>query len=297
MDDAQRTLIVLLSMHRCGSSYTASVLQRLGMSLGPFELNGAAPSNPYGHFEAVPFLILNRRVQEIALGFPDDLPTSSEGLASFKETQGVWPESTAIPEELYDEGRSLIRTMIESGEISGFKDPRTVLTWPFWERVFNDFPGLRIVPISLLRSPHEIAMSLVTRRDGWVGYWTSLDVVAVHLRRQKAILESWEQPLQGLCFGSPSYLETLVDVSKHCGLSWNPNAAREAFDQSCVHQVPAVVSHEAQDLFYSLCPGAHASRDHAKNRAQLVNDARFVERCGSSSGNPSPHVLLRCKSK
>jgi len=277
MDDTQRTLIVLLSMHRCGSSLTASVLQRLGLSLGPFDLNGAAPSNPYGHFEAVPFLILNRRVQEIALGFPDDLPASPEVLARFKETQGAWPEGTQIPDELFVEGRSLIRNLIDSGEISGFKDPRTVLTWPFWERVFNDFPGLRIVPISLLRSPHEIAMSLVTRRDGWVGYWTSLDVVAVHLRRQKAILESWDQPLRGLCFGSPAYLETLVDVAQHCGLPWNAKAAQEAYDQSCVHQTPAVVSHEAQDIFYSLCPGAAASRDLARNRAQLVNDARFVE--------------------
>jgi hypothetical protein len=277
MDDIRQTLVILLSMHRCGSSFTASVLQRLGMSLGPFELNEAAPSNPYGHFEAIPFLKLNRRVQEMALGFPDDLPTSPEVLARLRETQGVWPDGTQIPDELFVEGRSLIQSLIESGEISGFKDPRTVLTWPFWERVFNDFPGLRIVPISLLRSPHEIAMSLVTRRDGWVGYWPSLDVVAVHLRRQKAILERWGQPLRGLCFGSPSFLEILVEVTQHCGLAWNPNAVREAFDQSCVHQTPAVVSHEAQDLFDSLCPDASASRDLAKNRLQLVNDARYVE--------------------
>jgi hypothetical protein len=32
-----------------------------------------------------------------------------------------------------------------------------------------------------------------------------------------------------------SKLETLVDVTKHCGLPWNPNAAREAFDW---HQKP-----------------------------------------------------------
>ena len=62
-------------------------------------------------------------------------------------------------------GRSLVRTLLDSGKISGFKDPRTVLLWPFWRRVLSAFPGVRIVPIALLRSPHEIAMSLFTRSE------------------------------------------------------------------------------------------------------------------------------------
>ena len=56
-EQTELKVIILLSMHRCGSSLTANILQRLGMSLGPFELNGTDSSNPYGHFEAVPFLI------------------------------------------------------------------------------------------------------------------------------------------------------------------------------------------------------------------------------------------------
>ena len=277
MEDSQRTLIVLLSMHRCGSSLTTGMLHRMGMSLGPFALLDAAPSNPHGHFEAQPFNILNRRVQELAVGFPDDLPDSTEVLKRFCESQGDWPRNVRIPEELLDEGRSLIRILIASGEISGFKDPRTVLNWPFWKRVFESFPGLRIVPISLLRSPHEIAMSLVTRRNGWCGYWSSLDVVAVHLRRQKAIIDSCEQPAPALCFGNPSFLSRIEEVARRCGLTWNASAALEIFDHSCVHQVPAAIDHEAQSLFDSLCRDPAASQDPEKNRAQLVNDARFLE--------------------
>ena len=154
---------------------------------------------------------------------------------------------------MFDEGRSLLRALIDSGDVSGFKDPRTVLTWPFWVRVFKDFPGLRIVPVSLLRSPHEIAMSLVTRRNGWCGYWNSLDVVAVHLRRQMAILASWGQSTPGLCFGSPSFVESLAEAARQCGLSWDKEKALEVFDQSCVHQTPAAVDHEAQGIFDALC--------------------------------------------
>jgi hypothetical protein len=277
MEDRERTLVVFLSMHRCGSSFTASTLQSLGMSLGPFELNGALPSNAYGHFEAMPFLQLNRKIQELALGFPDDLPTSAELLSRFWKNRGEWPEGFAIPDELLEEGGCLVRTLIESGEVSGFKDPRTVLTWPFWERVFKDFPGLRVVPVSLLRSPHEIAMSLVTRRDGWFGYWAALDIVAVHLRRQKAILAKWDSRPPSLCFGSPSYLEMLAEVTQQCGLTWDREKALEAFDQSCVHQTPAAVLHEAQELFESMCHDPTPRRHPDKDRLQLVKDSRFLE--------------------
>jgi hypothetical protein len=277
MEDRERTLVVFLSMHRCGSSLTASTLQSLGMSLGPFELNEALPSNAHGHFEALPFLQLNRKIQELALGFPDDLPTSAELLSRLCRNRGEWPEGFAIPDELLEEGRCLVRTLIESGEVSGFKDPRTVLTWPFWERVFKDFPGLRVVPVSLLRSPHEIAMSLVTRRNGWYGYWAALDVVAVHLQRQKAILANWDKRPPGLCFGSPSYSETLAEVTQQCGLTWDRERALEVFDQSCVHQTPAAVLHEAQDLFESMYHDPTPSRHPEKDRRQWVKDARFLE--------------------
>jgi hypothetical protein len=277
MENTERTLVILLTMHRCGSSLTTNVLQRLGMSLGPFELLKAAPSNPYGHFESVPFWRLNQQIQNLAFGFLDDLPDSPETLARFLDTNGHWDEGTLIPDELFTEGRSLIRALVNSGQISGFKDPRTVLTWPFWKRVLESFPGLRVVPVTLLRSPHEVAMSLVVRRGGSYGYWTSLDLVAIHFQRQKAILESWEPHPPCLCFGSPEYLRTLEAVSQYCGLNWNAITASEVFDRSCVHHLPASVPHEAQDLFESLYEGAAPSGDPEKNRDQLESDARLLE--------------------
>ena len=277
MEDRDRTLIVLLSMHRCGSSLTAQVLERLGMSLGPFELIGAEPSNPHGHFEAVPFHRLNRRIQNLAFGFMDDLPESAEILERFRETNGRWDPETYVPEELLEEGRSLIRTLIDSGQVSGFKDPRTVLTWPFWERVLSSFPDLRVVPLGLIRSPHEIAMSMVTRRLGWRGYWTSLDVIAVHFRRMQQILESRAEPIPSLCFGSPSYLKTLEVAVRQAGLSWNASTVLELYDSSAVHQLPAAVDHEAQELFAQMCGDSTAACDRSTNRARLEKDARSLE--------------------
>jgi len=272
----QPTFVVLLSMHRCGSSLTANILQRLGMSLGPFELNGAAPSNPHGHFESVPFMLLNREVQNLACGFREDLPDSAAALARFLETRGRWDESIAIPDTMIAEGRSLVRALVYSGRVSGFKDPRTVLTWPFWERVLEGFPGLRVVTVGLLRSPHEIAMSLVTRRNGWVGYWSALDVVAVHLLQIKQILEARSEHPGYVCFGDPSYLPALRHVVTQCGLTWDDDVVNEVFDQSCVHHVPAAIVHEAQDLFDSMVARA-STADSRKNQAQLERDGRAVE--------------------
>ena len=121
-------------------------------------------SNPHGYFEAMPILELNRAVQALIHGFTEDLPETEEAVAAFLATEGRWDDwAEQVPEEYVQRGRSLIRTLLDSGKISGFKDPRTVLLWPFWRRVLSAFPDVRVVPVALLRSPHEIAMSLFTR--------------------------------------------------------------------------------------------------------------------------------------
>jgi hypothetical protein len=263
-------------MHRCGSSLTANILQRLGMSLGPFELNGAQPSNPHGHFESVPFLLLNREVQNLVYGFRDDLPESAETLARFVESRGRWDDSVTIPDKMIAEGRSLVRALVYSGRVAGFKDPRTVLAWPFWERVLEGFPGLRVVTVGLVRSPHEIAMSLVTRRSGLIGYWSALDVTAIHMLRMKQILQARSGHPGCVCFGDASFLTALQDVVRQCGLTWDYAVVSDVFDQSCVHHVPAAIVHESQEIFDSLVARPLAP-DARKNHAQLNRDSRAVE--------------------
>ena len=131
-------------------------------------------------------------------------------MAAFLATEGRWDDwAEQVPEEYVQRGRSLIRTLLDSGKISGFKDPRTVLLWPFWRRVLSAFPGVRVVPVALLRSPHEIAMSLFTRFESGSGYWTCLDVVAVHFQQLQAIIESWNHPVPRVRFGGPHYFSDL----------------------------------------------------------------------------------------
>jgi hypothetical protein len=276
MEGSKRKLIVLLCMHRSGSSLTANLLQQLGMSLGPFELLAAAPSNPYGHFEAVPFYLLNRKVQDWAFGFLDEAPTDPAVLARLLETRAEWPSDREIPEEWVDEGEQLARTLIDSGPVSGFKDPRTPLTRPFWNRVFERIEGVDVVGVNLLRSPHEIAMSLCMRAKGNMPYWTALDIVGVHLGRMKAAADDGAVG-HVVRFGTPSYWDDLRGLVDACGLTWDEETARRVYDPACVHHKPAVVPHPAQDLLNELGSGAWSDFDPVENASLLGADARKSE--------------------
>jgi hypothetical protein len=273
MEDTERTLVVFLTMHRSGSSLTSGIFQALGMSLGPFELLGASPANVHGHFESIPFLELNRDVQRLVYGFSEDLPEAPEDVRRFVESDGVvdWPE---ISEDLLGRGRTLIESLLGSGRVSGFKDPRSVLVWPFWQRVLLGFPNLNIVPIALLRSPHEIAMSLFARAEGAWGYWDCLDVVAVHLRRLQAIVEEWSGSVPRIRFGGSDYFEDTELAIRQCGLDWEATKALRVFDGHCVHQVPASIDHRAQQIYDSLCGSQTISSSAERNSAQLQGDAR-----------------------
>jgi hypothetical protein len=279
MEDIKRTLVVLLTMHRSGSSVATSILQRLGMSLGSFELLGATPSNPHGHFEAVPILELNMDVQKLVYGFTQDLPESEEALDGFvaSQTANEWPE---IPAHFLAKGRSIVENLLDSGKVSGFKDPRTVLLWPFWERVLTDFPTVRVAPVALLRSPHEIAMSLCSRslvNGGVYAYWDCLDMTAVHFKRLKKILDEWGEPTPFVRFGSSSFLDDLAETARRCGLVWDAEKATEMLDAACVHYLAARVPHEAQHLYDSLCGQCDLFDPHA-NQDRLNADSRLCER-------------------
>lgn len=59
--------VIILGMHRSGTSMVAGVLSRVGINMGKVML-GKTPSNPLGHFEDEDFYNLNRKILEFAGG-------------------------------------------------------------------------------------------------------------------------------------------------------------------------------------------------------------------------------------
>ena len=253
---AGRRLVLFLCMHRTGSSLATAALSRMGMSVGPFPLVGAAESNKYGHFESVPFHTLNRELQKLVLGFSDDLPESPETLRRFCQSEGRWEPGVELPESAYERAREIVGQMIASGPISGFKDPRTLLLWPFWSKVLSEFKGLELVPLFLVRSPHEIAMSIFARAKGTMSYGDALDVTAVHFRRMLEIRGELAGPRPVVCFEPHVFAADLRRAAAACGLTWSDATFKELYDESCRHHEPAVVTHRAQALFRRLRPDA-----------------------------------------
>ena len=112
---------------------------------------------------------------------------------------------------------------------------------------------------------------------GCLGYWASLDLIAVHFGRMKAILESVNQATRAIGFGSESFLDDLAEAARFCGLSWNKEDALRVFDRTCVHHEPATVVHEAQMLYEELGGQRPPHYQAERNGWLLARDARKCE--------------------
>ncbi|MDI3547538.1 MAG: hypothetical protein PWR10_1190 [Halanaerobiales bacterium] len=103
--------VIVLGMHRCGTSMIAGVLNKLGINMGD-KLLGKSPSNPLGHFEDEDFLDLNERILKAARGSWLNPPSEKEILEQKEQFQAEIMTLTS---------------KVNTG-IWGWKDPRTSLT-------------------------------------------------------------------------------------------------------------------------------------------------------------------------
>jgi hypothetical protein len=183
--------VVVVGMHRSGTSVTTSALNRLGLTLGDAADDLAGDwSNPDGHWES-------RRL----LAFNDKL------LAAAGATWRDIPADLAIPtgRDWKDEACRVF-TDRAAGEPWVWKDPRLCLLLPFWREVFSALFEAEPAAVLCLRNPLEVAASL-QRRNGmprqqalalWERYLdsalTALDGMPVLVSRYDYLLaerDSW----------------------------------------------------------------------------------------------------------
>jgi hypothetical protein len=152
----KQRIIVVLGMHRSGTSLLANLLSVLGVNLGGDLLPGDA-SNEMGYWENESIYrtqdaLLNHLAKDwgdCGLGYP------------FAIDWERLPELRSYKEELV----SIVRAEITGAKgIWGFKDPRTCRLLPMWKEIFAE---LDLEPLYLLavRDPAVVAESLV-KRDG-----------------------------------------------------------------------------------------------------------------------------------
>ena len=148
----ERVGVVVLGMHRSGTSALTRVLNLLGCDL-PKTLMGALPSNETGHWESLAIAQLNEEILSSAgsnwhdwLAFNPDWYLSPK-MAEFKEKAII-----ALEEEF---GRSHLFVL---------KDPRICRFSPFWLDTIQS-AGVRPVVVMPVRNPLEVANSL-SKRSG-----------------------------------------------------------------------------------------------------------------------------------
>lgn len=144
--------IVVLGMHRNGTSVLTRGLKTLGVYIGDNFLE-ARPDNPTGYWEDKKIVDINERVLKVfGLGW--------ESIVLIKDHQ--WQEPAL--RSLHIEAVSHLQSDFLSHPLWGFKDPRTILVLPFWHSIIQS-QGVDDCYIIAIRNPLSVASSLRLRQN------------------------------------------------------------------------------------------------------------------------------------
>lgn len=137
----ENKVLVVLGMHRSGTSLTAQWLKNCGLHMGD-QLHGADIGNPEGHFEDVDFMHLHERI----LGF-DNLPSD-----------GIINHPVNLNDNFAAEMANLVQEKNRRHIQWGWKDPRTCLFLPYYRSILPNAKYLIVV-----RNYNDVVSSLAKR--------------------------------------------------------------------------------------------------------------------------------------
>ncbi len=149
-----RSLVVVLGMHRSGTSLLANFLDGLKVHLGN-ELLPADENNPEGYWEHAGIVRLHEEILELLdrqwIGSKGSLPYPAQ----------CWRGPALAPRRARLT-QIVAREVSSAGGLWGFKDPRTSRLLPMWKEIFR---SLDLEPIYLLaiREPNAVTASVVAR--------------------------------------------------------------------------------------------------------------------------------------
>ena len=202
------TAIVVLGMHRSGTSAVAGMLQAGGAaSAGPAVRNW---DNARGHFEALALVRLNERV--------------------LARSGGHWlaaPRALQWTEEDADERERLLTTPVD-GRAPLLKDPRTLLVLPFWRAARTPFHALGVV-----RAPLAAARSLASGRG--LALAEGLALWTAHNRALEADQREHGYPLLDFDAAPAALSDALGRACARFGVDVDAQALAAALDERLVH--------------------------------------------------------------
>ncbi len=172
MSASPATALLVLGMHRSGTSALTAVLNDLGASLGN-ELVAANDDNPGGYFENAGAVTAHEML----------LAELDRGWEDLRELPEGWLQSAA-GKRAQAGIAALLREEFAGVPLWALKDPRLCRLLPLWRPALAE-AGIEAKALFVLRNPDEVAASL-GKRDGigaeiahllWLRHFLDAEVV------------------------------------------------------------------------------------------------------------------------
>lgn len=221
---ADATVVLVIGMHRSGTSAVTGLLQRLGVDLGP-HLLPAAQDNRMGFFEHRDIVAFHEDLlRALGSGWDDPAPLSDR-----------WWQRDDM-EGWRDRLRQILSRDFANSRLWAVKDPRLCRLLPLWEQVLTEMGvGTRVVFV--LRSPQEVIDSLQARNaiapDKGALLWLR------HYLEAEARTRSWRR----VVVGYPQVLTEWRSVVRRMGESLKlplahriPKGVEDFLDRNLHHQ-------------------------------------------------------------
>ena len=224
-------VVCILGMHRSGTSCLTGSLQAAGIPGG--KVNQYTTDNPRGNRENQSIMTLNDRVMA--------------------DNNGTWdcPPTTLNYSLEHQQQRDLLLEELNSQfPVWMFKDPRTVLTLPFWQQGISN-----LQLIGTFRHPVKVAMSLYQRQGTPIPLREGLKL---WIHYNSLILKVFrESPFPLICFDLPQreYLAKITEVINELNakiaddFQLSGSKAAEFYESTLINQAnTSVMSSSAEDI-------------------------------------------------
>jgi O-antigen biosynthesis protein len=177
MTDITKRIVVVLGMHRSGTSAITRGLQVLSLDLGDKLMGGVPDNNEKGFWEDVEIYAFNEALLK-------KLDSAWDRLAQLDDRALLRPEFSLERKA----AAALLQGKLPDNAVFAFKDPRTSVLLPFWQSIFTQL-GLSASYLISIRNPLDVAESL-HRRDGFAQVkglmlWAKYVVGALRYTQQK----------------------------------------------------------------------------------------------------------------
>jgi hypothetical protein len=187
--------LLILGMHRSGTSCLTGSLQQLGLNLG-----NVSESDPYN-------LKGNRENRSISL-FNESLLKYSGGGWSNIPTKIIWENKHVLEQNL------LLDEFFKLEEPRGLKDPRMLFLLPFWIKKLKDIDF-----IGTFRHPYAVAKSLYSRKSFSIPIDEGLELWYHYNNQLLKLHNQYQFNLLNFDLPEDQYKRTLILFAGKLGLS------------------------------------------------------------------------------